>query len=193
MTPAIQFGGELGRALARPPQRRLRITPGVRIHQSFQVRRQLRVQFREALPSSPRPSDPIQRQPRWLATGPGQFPKSPMKGTPVEAGGLGHIRDPSVPQAAGFSGRPPAESGLIKASLQHSIFLAQLLHVNRHVLNIAQNNKYGTVIFARLLSLQLPLNRQLPTQASPKRARALRMITLTRAESYLRPFSGATL
>src|SRR6185312_1129538 len=55
---SAQLFGQPPSALARPAQRRLRVTPARRLDHRFQSRNQLRIVLSQPLASAPRPSDP---------------------------------------------------------------------------------------------------------------------------------------
>ena len=54
----LQFLGQLAHTLARPPQRRLRVSPRHRLHQPFQILAQTRILAHRALASASFPADP---------------------------------------------------------------------------------------------------------------------------------------
>ncbi len=109
---------DCGRRLGRPPQRRLRVTTGSRIHQALQRGHQLRVHFPGAGPARSRPADPAVGLDALL-----QFPGSPAYRVRMNPGQRSHLLDPAPAQRPGLRPwqQPPLQLIQMRAHLcQHS-------------------------------------------------------------------------
>ena len=97
VTLAGQFCRQLAGRLHRPPQRRHRITPLIRLDQGQQRRAQPRVQVGRPLASPAGPAGPAQR----LGTRVQLIDSQRHRGL-ADPGGPGHRPDPAVPQRTGL-------------------------------------------------------------------------------------------
>src|SRR6266536_1714168 len=111
-----QLGGQVPQRLGRPPQRRLRVTPLIRLNQRQQRRDQPRIQFRGAPAAPALASGPAVRE-RILAF-------LQLEDTPADSGlthprDLGDGPDPAMPQQPGLRPQQQPPLPLVQMRRQH--------------------------------------------------------------------------
>src|SRR6266496_3343333 len=117
MPRRCQLTSQLLRRLRRPPQRRLRITPGPGAHQPAQRRHQARIHLHRLGPPRPGPADPAIRLNALL-----QFPGAPAHRVRMNAGQLRHPLDPA-----------PAQRPCLRSQQQPPLQLIQMrAHLRQH-------------------------------------------------------------
>ena len=114
----VALAGQLGRQVAgrlrRPPQRRHRVAPLLRLHQRQQRREQPRVQVSGPLAAAARPPHPAQR----LRPGIQLIHAQRHRGL-ADPGGPGHQPDPAMPQRPGLGPHQQPPLPLIQMREDH--------------------------------------------------------------------------
>jgi hypothetical protein len=118
MPLGLEFGRQVGRTLARPPQWRHRVATGHRIDQDLEGTLELRVVLGQRLPPGPLPPCPPRRGQGVGGRRGIKFLQARPDGDAGQPGGLGDPRDPTPPDRMGLSRRPEAPSPLVEHWLQ---------------------------------------------------------------------------
>ncbi len=149
VTLAGQLGRQVAGRLGRPPQRRHRITPLLRLHQGQQRRAQPRIQIGGPLAAAARPPRPAQRLRAGI-----QLTDAQRHRGLADPGGPGHQPDPAMSQRPGLGShqQPPLpliqmREDRLELRRQH---LPGFLHCRPYHTSMPTPGSYG-LFFCKLL------------------------------------------
>ena len=149
------------RALARPPQRRLRIAPGCRLNQRIKGVQQRRTLVGQPLAPAPFGADASLRgdaERRWRGRRQGrrrrQFLQTGLNRRSRHANGLGHRAHAAPPQTARFNAGPKTQRRFVQPPRQSTTLLFD--HPRIFTSEPCRINETAQVVFAGVLSDSLP-------------------------------------